>query len=80
MRVLVLHGRIQLMNKKPSLAVTARRILKIVNRKKYSYRHIQIILEAELGVKPALSFIWKVANIKKVRNPKHDRYRNKRTT
>lgn len=59
------------MNKKPSLEVTARRILKIVNRKKYSYRHIQIILEAELGVKPALSFIWKVATFGKVMKQKH---------
>ena len=59
------------MNKKPSLEVTARRILKIVNRKKYSYRHIQIILEAELGVKPALSFIWKVVNIRDAVKPRY---------
>lgn len=61
-------------NTKPkSLAVVSRRILKIVARKKYSYRHVQIILEAELGVKPALSFIWKVANFGKAMNQKHTR-------
>lgn len=44
---------------------TVDRIKELAKRKKYAYRHIQLIVEQEGLGRPALSFIYKVANQKK---------------